>query len=50
MRLRLVMGLAVGAGHAALELVIRGIIGNARQGRNGGGESRAGSKQKEEYP
>ena len=40
----------MGAGHAALELVIQGIIGNARQGRNGGGDSRAASKHKEENP
>ena len=44
------MGLAAGAGHAALELVIQGIIGSARQGRNGGGDSRAASKHKEENP
>lgn len=44
------MGLAVGAVQAALELVIQGIIGNARQGRNGGGDSRAASKYKEENP
>ena len=44
------MGLAVGAGHVVLELVIQGIIGNARQGRNGGGDSRAALKHKEEIP
>jgi len=44
------MGLAAGGGHAALDLVIQGIIGNARQGRNGDGDSCAASKHKEEIP
>jgi len=45
-----VLGLAVGTGHAATGWLIQGIIGDARQGRNGGGDSRAASKHKEENP
>jgi hypothetical protein len=44
------MGRAVGVVYAGSESVIQGIIGNARQGRNGGVDSRAAQKYKEENP